>query len=180
MDGGFSGQTSANILARFTADVIGLHPTYVISEGYINDLVACGSGGCSGGQISATEANLAAEWAALQTAGIASRSLFLLAGPWGAGTNAQMLNKDTLDAYAIATAPTYGLRVIDVRCQLGVFRSGGSGGNCWNWNATYEQSDGLQIHPNIAGNAIISAAAYALLPYISSNTASSNSSGGVF
>lgn len=173
---GIGGQTTTQILARFTSDVVNLKPSSTIIDGGVNDVfLNCASTGCTGGEISTIESNLASLMSDAQSAGI--KAYVLLIGPWNTpnGTNGRMTSVDTINANTISVAPSYGATVVDCRCLLGQFRSGGSAGNCWDWQTEYLYAgDGLGVHPNSAGVAVIGtalAAAFSLSPFSYSGVA---------
>jgi lysophospholipase L1-like esterase len=158
-DMGWGGQTAVQVQTRFAQDAAALKPTYAVINGGVNDVfLNCStSTGCTGAEITTIENGLSSMMQAAQTAGI--KAFVMLVGPWtGNGsdaTNAQMTSIDTLNGQTIANAATYGATVIDQRCVIGQFRSGGSAGNCWDYQSAYMLADGLGVHPNAAGEQAI-------------------------
>lgn len=154
-DMGWGGQTAVQIQSRFAQDALALKPSYIVLNGGVNDVyVNCStSTGCTAAQMTTIENALAGMMSAAQAAGI--KLFIMLIGPWtGNGSdamNAQMASIDSINANTISVAPAYGATVIDHRCIVGQFRTGGAAGNCWDIQPQYLYSDGLGVHLNAAG-----------------------------
>jgi len=165
---GRGGETSTQILARFTTDAINLQPAMVFLDAGINDLNSvCTNTGCTGPQIATIESNLASMMSSLQSNNI--RCFILTMGPWQGSnaTNAIMANEDTINANTISVAPGYGCTVIDWRTACGQFRAGGNTGNLWNWQSGCgPYADGLSIHPNQTGMGIIGGLIFTAWPSV--------------
>lgn len=154
-DMGWGGQTTVQINARFAQDAIALKPAFLVLNGGVNDVyLNCStSTGCTAPQSSTIVTALEAMLSAARTAGI--KVFLMLIGPWtGNGsdaTTAQMTSIDSIDATLLADGPGLGATVIDQRCVVGQFRSGGTAGNCWDIQPAYLVGDGLGVHLNAAG-----------------------------
>jgi lysophospholipase L1-like esterase len=178
---GWSGETAVQIAARFQTDALNLlQPgAWVLINGGINDTDGCDiNAGCTPAQIATIETALTSMMAAAQTAGL--RTFVMLLGPHDTpnGSNARMASEDTLDSWLLAVAPGYGATPVDYRCTLGQFRSGGSAGNCWDYQPAYLYGDGLGIHPNQAGVQLIGNLIYAAFPYAASNSKTATGASG--
>jgi hypothetical protein len=187
---GWGGQTCTNVRSRFQTDALNLLApggSVIIGCG-VNDVDACDiNAGCTPAQIATIETAWLSMLSAAQTAGV--RPIVMSIGPHNTpnGSTARMLNQDTINAWLIAVAPGYGATVVDYRCTVGQFRSGGSVGNCWDYQPAYLYGDGLAIHPNQAGVQLIGNLLYAAFPYAASISkakvglsAASGWSGGLF
>ncbi len=140
---GIGSQTTTNIAARFTNDIINLHPTVVVLEGGVNDI--------AGG---AAKSTFISNWTTMLAAAQASSSvqyiLVLKILPWTNGTNTQMQTRDDWNASLVALASSYSKAiVVDASTYVGEFRAGGDAGNLWNIQAIYN-ADG--VHFNQAGH----------------------------
>jgi len=138
---GIGSQTTTQIAARFTTDVVNLKPRFAVIEGGINDI--------GGGAI--TEATFLANWTtmldACQTNNIIPIVVKIL--PWTNGTNGQMQTRDTWNANLVTLAQSYPTAIIvDTSSYIGLFRAGGDVGNLWDIQPAYD-ADG--VHPNAAG-----------------------------
>jgi len=138
---GIGSQTTTQIAARFTADVVNLKPRFAVIEGGVNDI--------GGGAI--TKATFLANWTtmldACQTNSIIPVVVKIL--PWTNGTNGQMQTRDTWNADLVTLAQSYPTAIIvDTSSYIGLFRAGGDVGNLWDIQPAYD-ADG--VHPNAAG-----------------------------
>ena len=183
---GISSQTTTQIQARFVTDALALKPSYVLIDGGVNDVfISCSTSiGCTGGQVATIVNNMSSMLSAAQAAGV--KAYIMMIGPWtGNGsdaTNAQMASVDSINSQYITMAATYGATVIDQRCVIGQFRIGGSVGNCWDFQPAYlYTSDGLGVHPNAAGQAVIAGLIQVTLnPLVAAGSVSLGGSAGIF
>ena len=120
-----------------------------------------------GRQITAIETAITSMMSAAQAAN--ETPVVMLSGPWNQsnGSNARQTAADTINANTISVAPSYGATVVDWRCTVGQFRSGQRAGNCWDYQPAYLYGDGLGIHPNQSGMALIGALIASLMPSLS-------------
>jgi lysophospholipase L1-like esterase len=138
---GISGNRTDQVLARFAADVAALAPRYCLFVVGVNDI-------SQGVANAAILANYTSLLNACQAAGIIA--ICLLVQPWTNGTNAQMQQRDLLNANLTTLVQSYsGFRVADASSAVGVFRAGGDPGNLWDIGAAY--SDGSGVHFNADG-----------------------------
>ena len=147
---GWSGQTTAQILSRFSTDAVNLHPNWILLEGGVNDV----RGGLS-------QATIVANWTAMlnaaSSAGISVGMLLIL--PATSLSNAQCTEVDSTNAALVTLAASYpNVVVVDARPLVGTFRSGGPAGNLWNQQTQYDYDD---LHYNSAGSGVIAGAIYA-------------------
>jgi lysophospholipase L1-like esterase len=134
---GHGSDTTAQILARWTADVNALNPRYVIIEGGINDILA-----------STSNATIIANWTSMlansRAAGITPIIVPIL--PCNAMTTTMARNRDTVNAAIIALAPTYGAIVVENTNQaLGQFKAGGDANNLWNFKTGINDSGAYHL-----------------------------------
>lgn len=142
---GVGGNTTTQIVARFTAQVVNAKPKIAIINGGVNDI--------AGGVIS--KATFLANWTTILDACEANNIYALIwkMMPWTNGTNTNMGIRDEWNADLVALAATYeNVYVIDWDTLLGKFRSGGAANNLWDIKTEYNQ-DG--VHFNEAGQQII-------------------------
>ncbi|MDD5041979.1 MAG: DUF2341 domain-containing protein [Candidatus Peribacteraceae bacterium] len=153
---GIGSQTTSQIAARFTTDVVDLKPRVAVVEGGVNDI---GQGGAK----STFLANWTAMLDAAQDAGITMVILKIL--PWTNGTNSQMQTRDDWNASLASLASGYtNAVVVDASSYVGQYRPSGSGGNLWDIQTAYN-ADG--VHFNQAGHGQIAQAladTFATLP----------------
>lgn len=135
---GIGGQTTTQILARFSSDLISLHPRYALIEGGVNDIYAA-----------ATTASVISNWTAmLQKCKDSSITpIIMLITPWTNGTNLQNMQIDTINSTLKSLAPSYNGIVADARSAIGQFRSGGTAGNLWDQQTIYAAGDGIHWNP---------------------------------
>jgi lysophospholipase L1-like esterase len=142
---GMGSQTTTQIAARFTTDVVNLKPTYVLINAGVNDI----SGGGS-------KATFLANWTtmlnACQSNGFIALALLIL--PWTNGTTVQMQARDDWNSSLVTLVATYtGFRSMDASSLVGVFRAGGDVGNLWDIRSDCAAGDG--VHYNGTGYARI-------------------------
>lgn len=140
---GIGGQTTTQIAARFTADVINRRPKIVIIEGGINDHT--GSGGSF--YTDSDKQNFIANWTAMleasQTADIQVAAMAIT--PISNWTNSSMASLDDWNISLRSLVSQYPNAVwVDTRPVLGQFRSGGNPGNLWDLQSQYS-ADGLHL-----------------------------------
>ncbi|MFA6296113.1 MAG: chitobiase/beta-hexosaminidase C-terminal domain-containing protein [Patescibacteria group bacterium] len=149
---GIGAQTSTQIAARFTQDMINLHPRVAVIEAGVNDF---------GSYDPATsKATLLANWTSMLDAAQASDSITTILVvkilPWSNGTNSQMQIRDDWNSAIATLAAGYSKAiVVDTSSYVGQFRPGGDVGNLWDIQAAYDQ-DG--VHFTQAGNGQIAQA----------------------
>ncbi|MFA6082200.1 MAG: GDSL-type esterase/lipase family protein [Patescibacteria group bacterium] len=146
---GIGSQTTAQISARFAADIVALKPRAVVIEGGVNDI--------AGGVLKAT---FLANWTSMLDAAQAESSLdrivVIKVLPWTNGTTTQMQTRDDWNASLTTLANNYSKAiVVDASSYVGQFRSGGDAGNLWDIQTAYN-SDG--VHYNTAGHGQIAQA----------------------
>jgi lysophospholipase L1-like esterase len=143
---GVSGNTTTQIQARFTTDVVNQQPRYALIEGGINDI--------AGGSQATFLSNWDSMLTACKNAGIFALALLML--PATSKSNADMTTRDTWTAALIAQiqGATYASNtlIINVEATVGQFRVGGSPGNLWDIKPAYN-FDGL--HFNADGYRVI-------------------------
>lgn len=149
---GIGSQTTTNIEARFAADVVAYAPSYVLVNGGVNDIAGA-----------VPEATFLANWTSIldacNAAGI--KAVVLLILPWTAGTDAQMLARDTWNADLRALAESKGACVVDAGGAVGKARATGPRGNLWDIQAAYAAAGG--VHYLSGGYALIAQAIYQAL-----------------
>jgi lysophospholipase L1-like esterase len=137
---GYAGQGIRKINNRFNSDVVNLSPEFSLMEGGINDL--------NSNSLSVSE--IIANWESMiqkaQNNDITPVILLILPpninGDDGlvnkvASVNEQLMNLATKYSPSI---------VVDARCYVGVYRSSGPAGNCWNTNPSYTIDIGLHFN----------------------------------
>ncbi|MDD4972573.1 MAG: GDSL-type esterase/lipase family protein [Paludibacter sp.] len=170
---GIGSQETANISARFTADIINLKPKIVVIEGGVNDIAG-----------SVAKSTFIANWTSILDAAQANSSIttiiVLKILPWTNGSTAQMQTRDDWNSSLATLAAGYSKAiVVDASSYVGQFRAGGDAGNLWDIQTAYNQ-DG--VHFNQAGHTQIAQAIADNLPKPSAtfdNDFSSWSSGNV-
>lgn len=141
--------------ARFIPDVVTARPGRYLLEGGINDVVLLGSPAVD---------VIARYQQVLSDARAASLTGFLTGIlPDSNTTNAQARIIDTVNAWLLANAPTYGALYIGapITNAVGQFRVGGDPGNVWDLKPIYT-GDG--VHLNAAGQAVMAAAVLGAIP----------------
>jgi lysophospholipase L1-like esterase len=140
---GISGQTTAQIAARVTSDMVNLHPQFAILEGGVNDVAGSVS-------LATTEANWTTMLTAAKNAGVVPVCLLVL--PWTNGTNTQNQSVDTMNTWLNGQCEAYGGYTVDARPYVGQFRTGGNTDNLWNIRPEYMSvGDSLQVHYSTLG-----------------------------
>lgn len=141
---GIGSQTTANILARFKADVIDLRPKHVILEGGVNDVSLTVP-------TSTIMSNYTAMFDSLKNNNI-NASVLLIFG-WQGGTAAQNRRIDSINTQIKTLTESYtNINYIDARSAVNEFRVGGDAGNLWDIIDIY---DADHIHFNALGYAKI-------------------------
>lgn len=135
---GIGAQTTSQIEARFTADVINLHPRIAVIEGGVNDLAQ-----------SVAKNTFITKWTSMLDAAQASNSittiLVMKILPWSNGTNVQMQTRDDWNSSLATLAAGYSKAVVvDASSYVGQFRAGGDPGNLWDIQTAYN-SDGVHF-----------------------------------
>lgn len=150
---GIGSQTTANIRARFTADVVNLQPKFVLLEGGVNDV----AGGFSSDSIIK---NYTAMYDTCKANNI--KVLQMAITPWGNGTTAQMQQIDSINTRLQMLCSQYsGCLFVNVNSEIGQFRAGGDTGNIWDIKSAYD--DGGHIHFKATGYIKIAQTIYSLL-----------------
>jgi lysophospholipase L1-like esterase len=137
---GIGSETTANILARFKADVIDLKPKIVIIEAGVNDIAT-----------SVTQTTFISNYNKMldSCAVHGIRAIICHIMPWTNGTNAQMQKRDKWNASLDSLSALHaGTICINFDTPLGQFRVGGDAGNLWDIKTAYD-SDG--VHFTLAG-----------------------------
>lgn len=146
---GISGNTTTQMAARFTTDVLNLNPRVVVIMGGINDIV-------SGSTNAVILANFTTMLNAAVAAGIRPIVTSVMPARNGAGiTNAMMQQRDLLNSslHTLVTSAPYNGSFVNLDSSMGTFFPGGDPGNLWALQASYDSGDG--VHPNPNGDAII-------------------------
>lgn len=140
---GISSQTSTQIAARFSSDVVALHPKFVVIEAGVNDVAQSVSE-------STWQSNWTSMLTAAQAAGIVPYCVLIL--PWQNGTNTNGSTIDTWNSWLNGQCEQYGGYTVDARPYVGQFRTGGNIDNLWNIRPEYMSvGDNLQIHYSTLG-----------------------------
>lgn len=153
---GRAGETSTQISARFTRDVVNLTPKYAIILAGINDIpgTACTDSGCAAYNTYLT--NIEAMLDAADLASIIPVVIKML--PWTAGTHQQNQNRDAWNTALASQVATHTDYVIaDCASTLGQFRTGGDAGNLWDIKEAY---NGDGTHLNAAGYSALATCVY--------------------
>lgn len=151
---GIGSQTTAQIAARITTDVVNLRPRYTILEGGVNDIA-----------LSVSQSTFIANYTTMLTACVNAGicPIVCLIAPWTNGTNANLQTRDTwnaaLAALCAASYPT--AIVVNLDTALGQNRAGGDPGNLWDIKTAYDEGDG--VHYNTDGYTAWAAAIAAAL-----------------
>lgn len=131
---GIGNQTSTQLAARFTTDVIDLKPKIVAINCGVNDI--------AGGVI--TKATFLANYTAMLAAAEADSNIekvaVILILPWTAGSHAQNQSADDWNTDLVTLCGTYSKAiVVDARADVGKFHVGGDPGNLWDIKTEYDQ-----------------------------------------
>ncbi len=144
---GIGGQTTSQISARFTTDVVNQHPLYALINGGVNDISAAVS-----------EATFLSNWDSMLSA-CKSNGIFALAlmiFPETSLSNAQMTTRDTWIADLVtqtnAAAYASNTLILNMDSTIGQFRAGGTGGNLWDIIPSLTPDN---IHLTTAGYALV-------------------------
>ncbi len=153
---GVSGNTTSQIAARFTTDVLNFHPQMVVIEGGVNDLAS--------GSVS--KETFLANWTTMLDAAQASSDItkivVLKILPWTNGNNAALMKRDDWNASLTDLASRYSKAVVvDASAAVGQFRAGGTPGNLWDMQAAYKADN---VHFNAQGHLKIAETIIAALP----------------
>ncbi|MFA6296820.1 MAG: chitobiase/beta-hexosaminidase C-terminal domain-containing protein [Patescibacteria group bacterium] len=140
---GIGSQTSTQIAARFTNDVVNLHPRMAIIEASANDDTSA----------EGAEAIFLANWTSMLDACVTNNIIpvVLLSTPFTARSNANWQIRSDWETHLvnlIATSYSSAI-VVDSKPHIGQFRVGGDAGNYWDIQAIYDSGDG--VHENVAG-----------------------------
>ncbi len=161
---GIGSQTTTDLAARVTTDLVNLAPAYALLEGGINDIVAIDDPS-NAGQVATAKAVFLTKWTALLDAcdGASITPVVMLMFPWTNGTNTEMQVRDDWNASLTTLAAEYtGAVVVDCGSTIGQNRADGDPGNLWDLQAAYN-ADG--IHLTVAGyTAVAGAVRNALKP----------------
>jgi lysophospholipase L1-like esterase len=154
---GIGGQNTSQIQARFTNDVVNLHPRIVVIEGGVNDIAQ-----------GVSKATFIAKWTSILETAQASNgitTIFVLKIlPWSNGTTVQMQTRDDWNSSLETLASGYSKAVVvDASSYVGLFRAGGDVANLWDMQAIYNV-DG--VHYNQAGHTKVAQALVDLLDNI--------------
>lgn len=136
---GIGAQTTTQMLARFSADVVALKPKLVVINGGVNDIV--------GGAV--TKATFLSNWEDMLDAVQAEASIdavvVLKILPWTNGTNGQMQTRDAWNADLVTLASGYSKAVVvDASSRVGQTRASGDPGNLWDIKTEYDD-DGVHF-----------------------------------
>lgn len=138
---GIGSNTTSQMVARFTADVVNLQPKAVIINGGVNDIAG-------GGSQATFINNYTTMLNACQTSGFKTVVVNIL--PWTGGTNTQLQTRDTWNAALVALVATYaGFISLDASALVGQFRAGGDVNNLWDIRVDCRDDD--QVHFNPTG-----------------------------
>ncbi|MCX9075713.1 MAG: GDSL-type esterase/lipase family protein, partial [Candidatus Methanoperedens sp.] len=139
---GFGGQKTSTINNRFNSDVVSLSPEFVLIEDHpVNDTIT---------GISTSTILINWEYMIQKAYYNNITPVIMLISPWTNGSNTQLNQFTDINDQLIRIAAKYPPSiVVDARCYVGVERSTGPSGNCWDINPLYT-FDGL--HYNSAGN----------------------------
>jgi lysophospholipase L1-like esterase len=151
---GVGGQTSTQILARFTTDVVNLKPRIAVINCGVNDI--------SGGSISLATytSNMASMIKSCIDNDIVPVILAIL--PWTSGTDSQMNTRDIWNGALKNLVAGYPQAIyVDAGKYVGKSNSAGPSGNTWDIIGGYN-SDG--VHFTAAGYQAIAQAIYDALP----------------
>ncbi|HEY6019403.1 MAG TPA: GDSL-type esterase/lipase family protein, partial [Candidatus Paceibacterota bacterium] len=149
---GIGGQTTSQMSARFTADVVNAHPKFVVILGGVNDIL----GGVPNTTI---VANITSMLDAAIAAGITP--VVIGVTPFrgdSLATNSMLQQRDLLNASlkSLVTNTTYNGYYVNADPYIGQFYNGGDANNLWQLQPIYDNGD--HIHPNPAGQAKIAQA----------------------
>jgi lysophospholipase L1-like esterase len=133
---GIGGQNSAQILARFSNDVVDKKPRYVVIMAGVNDLAL--------GVLKATYlTNMTAILDLCSTNSIVPIIIKIL--PWSNGSNLQLQTRDDWMTDLQSLVATYsGAFWVDCDSEIGQFRIGGDPGNLWDIQTIYND-DGVHL-----------------------------------
>jgi lysophospholipase L1-like esterase len=137
---GIGSQTTTDIVARFTADVVNLKPRVAIIQGGVNDIAGA-----------VAKATFIANYTTMLDACAANSIIPVVCKiiPWSAGTNVQMQTRDDWMTDLQALVATYTDSVwCDFDSAIGEFRAGGDAGNLWDIKAEYNADN---VHLNQDG-----------------------------
>lgn len=159
---GIGAQTTTQIAARFTADVINSHPRIVVIEGGTNDNLLGGD---------SAKATFLSNWTAMLDAAQDSSSVTTIVAlkilpcsniTSGCSDAEQQVVDDWNSSLATLAAGYSKAIVVDASTYVGQFRTGGDAGNLWDIKTEYDSGDG--VHYNSAGHAQIAQAIADSLP----------------
>ncbi|MEK7458091.1 MAG: GDSL-type esterase/lipase family protein, partial [Patescibacteria group bacterium] len=139
---GIGSETTTNIVARFTTDVVNLSPKIVVIEGGVNDI--------AGGAI--TKATFLSNWTTMLNSCQSNNitCIITLILPWTNGTNGQMITRDDWNSALRKLANSYSNAVVvDADPYVGQYRATGPVGNLWDIKTAYNADN---VHFNSAGH----------------------------
>jgi lysophospholipase L1-like esterase len=139
IDCGWSGQTTAQILARMTTDATSAAPRVLLLDGGVNDITG-------GATTAAIIANWTAELSAAQTAGMRTLALLVLPAA-GYLTDTQMQKRDQVNTAIRAAAAATGATVVDAGPYVGMYKTTGPTGNTWTLQPAYDSGDHVHLTP---------------------------------
>lgn len=151
---GHGGQTSTEILARFTADVVNLKPRVAVINCGVNDI--------SDGDV--TLATYTSNMSSMIKSCVDNDIIPVVVAilPWTSGTDAQMNTRDIWNGVLKNLVAGYPTAIfVDAGKYVGVANSSGPGGNTWDIMGGYD-SDG--VHFTATGYQTIAQAIYDALP----------------
>jgi lysophospholipase L1-like esterase len=157
---GIGSQTTSNIAARITTDLVNLGPRFAILQGGINDLNNLPGNPPDPNDVAAANALLISNWTTIIEACVNNNivPIIIPITPWTNGSNAKMEIRDDWNADLAELASGYETAVVvDVGSYVGQYRTGGPEGNYWDQNPMYASTGS---HYNSAGYAQIAEGLY--------------------
>jgi len=139
---GIGSNTSALMVARFTADVINIKPKIAIIGGFLAGLI-----------LGENNATMIANATTMINACVANGIVPVVCkiNPWTNGTNGQMQTRDAIMVNLQSLVATYSSAVwVDFDETIGKFRVGGDPGNLWDIQTVPDYDDD-GVHLNQAG-----------------------------
>jgi lysophospholipase L1-like esterase len=144
---GYLPQTTTDIAARFSADVLSQHPRVVVIEGGVNDIGV-------GWSLATYTGNITSMLAAAESDPAVQKVILLGILPWTNGSNGQHATVDTWNTELQNIAWNYSKAIyVDASVLVGQYRAGWSTGNRWDIIPAYTP-DG--VHYNATWASVIS------------------------